>query len=194
MRVLALGISLGLLPLLTAASCRQHSHSHQPSSSSSPTPAPSSHDHPSPTATPSPGPPTINQPWTVSRYTVTGSEGEEIASFRLTAPDNYVTGVRGLDVFCDNVLYGLEWDTECASNDASSIVTVNVSYQESFPEVDFKVNHTQIDNADKIIVTGEHFVLALRRRLSSRLMMSRLWLKVFFSFLFTLRTFYIKEF
>ncbi|KAI1313292.1 hypothetical protein F5Y03DRAFT_338619 [Xylaria venustula] len=111
-----------------------------------------------------PNPPsnsTINHPWTVTGYTVSsGPDGEEQATFRVTAPRNYVTGVRGLDVLCKNVPYGLEWDTVCAS-DATFRLESSVSYQESYPKVDFKLNHVQIDASKTTTVTGEHFVLPL---------------------------------
>ncbi|KAH8158463.1 hypothetical protein CIB48_g9783 [Xylaria polymorpha] len=101
---------------------------------------------------------TINQPWTVTGFTVSGPDGQEVATFRVTAPDNYVTGVRGLDVLCEGVQYGLEWDTECASDKTFRLET-SVSYQESYPQVQFKLNHVQIDASTVTIVTGEHFVL-----------------------------------
>ncbi|KAI3327736.1 hypothetical protein HD806DRAFT_549679 [Xylariaceae sp. AK1471] len=97
-------------------------------------------------------------PWTVTGYTVSGPDGQEVATFRVTAPDNYVTGVRGLDVLCERVPYGLEWDTVCASNETFRL-EVNVSYQESYPEVEFKINHVQIDTSSVTTVTGEDFVL-----------------------------------
>ena len=31
-------------------------------------------------------------------FTASGPDGQEVATFRVTAPSNYVTGVRGLDV------------------------------------------------------------------------------------------------
>ncbi|KAI0438321.1 hypothetical protein F4803DRAFT_535551 [Xylaria telfairii] len=101
---------------------------------------------------------TINNPWTVSEFTVSGPDGQEVATFRVTAPDDYVTGVRGLDVLCERVQYGLEWDTECASDKTFRLET-SVSYQESYPKVQFKLNHVQIDPSTVTIVTGEHFVL-----------------------------------
>ncbi|GAW24608.1 hypothetical protein ANO14919_141990 [Xylariales sp. No.14919] len=108
---------------------------------------------------PSPPPnPTINQPWTVAGFTVSGPDGQEQATFRVTAPDNYVTGVRGLDVLCERVQYGLEWDTECASDETFRLET-SISYQESYPKVQFKLNHVQIDASTVTIVTGEDFVL-----------------------------------
>ncbi|KAI1746670.1 hypothetical protein F4782DRAFT_523718 [Xylaria castorea] len=105
-----------------------------------------------------PSNPTINQPWTVTEFTVSGPDGQEVATFRVTAPDNYVTGVRGLDVLCERVPYGLDRDTECASN-ATFRLETNVSYQESYPKVQFKLNHVQIDAMTTTIVTGEDFVL-----------------------------------
>ncbi|KAI0183328.1 hypothetical protein EV127DRAFT_414284 [Xylaria flabelliformis] len=108
-----------------------------------------------------PSPPadhSINQPWTVTEYTVTGPDGQETATFRVTAPDNYVTGVRGLDVLCERVPYGFDQDTVCAS-DATFRLETSVSYQESYPKVDFKLNHVQIDASTVTIVTGEDFVL-----------------------------------
>ncbi|KAI1279724.1 hypothetical protein F5Y07DRAFT_396771 [Xylaria sp. FL0933] len=108
-----------------------------------------------------PSPPsnhTINQPWTVTGFTESGPDGQEEATFRVTAPNNYVTGVRGLDVLCKKVPYGLEWDTVCAS-DATFRLESSVSYQESYPKVLFKINHVQIDAATTTIVTGEDFVL-----------------------------------
>ncbi|KAI0423655.1 hypothetical protein F5Y09DRAFT_199206 [Xylaria sp. FL1042] len=110
-----------------------------------------------------PSPPsnsTINQPWTVTGYTVSGPDGQEQATFRVTAPNNYVTGVRGLNVLCERVPYGLEWDTECAS-DATFRLESSVSYQESYPKVLFKINHVQIDATRTTIVTGEDFVLPI---------------------------------
>ncbi|KAI0409347.1 hypothetical protein F4802DRAFT_546241 [Xylaria palmicola] len=113
---------------------------------------------PSPPSPPSN--PTINQPWTVTGFTVSGPSGQETATFRVTAPDNYVTGVRGLDVLCERVQYGLEWDTECASDETFRLET-NISYQESYPRVVFKLNHVQIDSKTTTvtIVTGEDYVL-----------------------------------
>ncbi|RYC55636.1 hypothetical protein CHU98_g10575 [Xylaria longipes] len=108
-----------------------------------------------------PSPPSnssINQPWTVTGFTVSGPDGQEEATFRVTAPNNYVTGVRGLDVLCERVPYGLEWDTECASDETFRLET-SVSYQESYPRVQFKLNHVQIDARTTTIVTGEDFVL-----------------------------------
>ncbi|KAI0552319.1 hypothetical protein F4679DRAFT_535269 [Xylaria curta] len=108
-----------------------------------------------------PSPPSdhsINQPWTVTEYTVSGPDGQETATFRVTAPDNYVTGVRGLDVLCERVPYGLDHDTVCAS-DATFRLETSVSYQESYPKVQFKLNHVQIDPSTVTIVTGEDFVL-----------------------------------
>ncbi|KAI1738151.1 hypothetical protein F4680DRAFT_191814 [Xylaria scruposa] len=108
-----------------------------------------------------PSPPSdhaINQPWTVTEYTVSGPDGQETATFRVTAPDNYVTGVRGLDVLCERVPYGFDQDTVCAS-DATFRLETSVSYQESYPKVDFKLNHVQIDPSTVTIVTGEDFVL-----------------------------------
>ncbi|KAI0467620.1 hypothetical protein F4859DRAFT_493022 [Xylaria cf. heliscus] len=101
---------------------------------------------------------TINQPWTVTGFTVSGPDGREVATFRVTAPDNYVTGVRGLDVLCEGVQYGLDRDTECASDETFRLET-SVSYQESYPRVAFKLNHVQIDATTVTIVTGEDFVL-----------------------------------
>ncbi|KAI0968641.1 hypothetical protein F4678DRAFT_195051 [Xylaria arbuscula] len=108
-----------------------------------------------------PNPPsnsTINQPWTVTGYTASGPDGEQQATFRVTAPKNYVTGVRSLDVLCKNVPYGLERDTVCAS-DSTFRLESSVSYQESYPKVLFKLNHVQIDASRTTIVTGEDFVL-----------------------------------
>ncbi|OTB00874.1 hypothetical protein M426DRAFT_323987 [Hypoxylon sp. CI-4A] len=108
-----------------------------------------------------PSPPsnsTINQPWTITGYTVSGPDGQEVATFRVTAPENYVTGVRGLNVLCERVPYGLEWDTECASDETFRLES-SVSYQESYPKVLFKLNHVQIDSKTVTIVTGEDFVL-----------------------------------
>ncbi|KAI1368812.1 hypothetical protein F5Y08DRAFT_335381 [Xylaria arbuscula] len=102
--------------------------------------------------------PTINQPWTVTGFTESGPDGQEVATFRVTAPDDYVTGVRGLNVLCESVPYALEWDTECAS-DATFRLEASVSYQESYPRVLFKLNHVQIDANSVTIVTGEDFVL-----------------------------------
>ncbi|KAI8624502.1 hypothetical protein F5Y19DRAFT_480522 [Xylariaceae sp. FL1651] len=124
--------SLGL-PLLAAASCLP-SHASSPSNS------------------------TINQPWTVTRFTVSGPDGQEVATFRVTAPDNYVTGVRGLDVLCERIQYGLETDTVCASDETFRLET-SVSYQESYPKVEFKLNHVQIDAVTTTTVTGEDFIL-----------------------------------
>ncbi|KAI1177987.1 hypothetical protein F4777DRAFT_540050 [Nemania sp. FL0916] len=129
MRALALIASIGS-PLLAAASC---------------IPNPSSIH-------------TINQPWTVTGYTVSGPDGQEVAKFRVTAPNNYVGGVRGLDVLCERVPYGLEWDTECAS-DKTFVLQASVSYQESYPRVEFKINHIQIGAKSNITVTGDDFVL-----------------------------------
>ncbi|KAI0196917.1 hypothetical protein F4808DRAFT_439251 [Astrocystis sublimbata] len=100
----------------------------------------------------------INQPWTVTDYTASGPDGQEVATFRVTAPDNYVTGVRGLDVLCERVPYALEWDTVCASDETFRL-EVNPSYQESYPKILFKLNHVQIDAKKVTIVTGEDFVL-----------------------------------
>ncbi|KAF2971782.1 hypothetical protein GQX73_g1834 [Xylaria multiplex] len=108
-----------------------------------------------------PGPPlnhTINKPWTVTEFTASGPDGQEVARFRVTAPDNYVTGVRGLDVLCERVPYGFELDTECAS-DKTFRLEASISYQESYPKVEFKLNHVQIDARTTTIVTGEDFVL-----------------------------------
>ncbi|KAI0879535.1 hypothetical protein GGS24DRAFT_437799 [Hypoxylon argillaceum] len=108
-----------------------------------------------------PSPPlntTINQPWTVTGFTESGPDGQEVATYRVTAPDNYVTGVRGLDVLCERVPYGLDRDTECASDKTFRLET-SVSYQESYPKVLFKLNHVQIDASTTTSVTGEDFVL-----------------------------------
>ncbi|KAK5629922.1 hypothetical protein RRF57_005637 [Xylaria bambusicola] len=102
--------------------------------------------------------PTINQPWTVTEFMASGPDGQEVATFRVTAPDNYVTGVRGLDVLCERIQYGLDRDTECAS-DATFRLETSISYQESYPKVQFKLNHVQIDTSTVTIVTGEDFVL-----------------------------------
>ncbi|KAI0523864.1 hypothetical protein F5B22DRAFT_642966 [Xylaria bambusicola] len=102
--------------------------------------------------------PTINNPWTVTDFTKSGPFGQEVATFRVTAPDNYVTGVRGLDVLCEGVQYGLDRDTECAS-DATFRLETSISYQESYPKVQFKLNHVQIDPSTVTIVTSEDFVL-----------------------------------
>ncbi|KAI0110765.1 hypothetical protein GGR51DRAFT_75837 [Nemania sp. FL0031] len=105
-----------------------------------------------------PSSPVINQPWTVTQYTASGPDGQEVATFRVTAPDNYVTGVRGLDVLCERVPYGLDRDTVCASDTTFRLET-SVSYQESYPKVLFKLNHVQINATTTTIVTGEDFVL-----------------------------------
>ncbi|KAI1157336.1 hypothetical protein F5B18DRAFT_645418 [Nemania serpens] len=103
---------------------------------------------------------TINQPWTVTEFTASGLSGQEVATFRVTAPNNYVTGVRGLNVLCQRVPYGLEWDTECASDKTFRLET-SISYQESYPKVQFKLNHVQINANATTTVTGEDFVLPI---------------------------------